>query len=122
MATAIFVGATIVRMVLVPAIMQLLGPANCGSPTGWSGYCPASTSLWRRRRARECGERLNPNTILPTRATLASASRPRHDRPLSDPRSSSPGETSSAVVERRRRCATAPEAAPFTPCAPTTPA
>jgi putative drug exporter of the RND superfamily len=34
MATAIFVDATIVRMVLVPAIMQLLGAANWWIP-GW---------------------------------------------------------------------------------------
>jgi RND superfamily putative drug exporter len=34
MATAIFVDATIVRMVLVPAIMQLLGDANWWIP-GW---------------------------------------------------------------------------------------
>jgi putative drug exporter of the RND superfamily len=34
MATAIFVDATIVRMVLVPAIMQLLGNANWWIP-GW---------------------------------------------------------------------------------------
>jgi putative drug exporter of the RND superfamily len=34
MATAIFVDATIVRMVLVPSIMQLLGQANWWIP-GW---------------------------------------------------------------------------------------
>ena len=34
MATAIFVDATIVRMVLVPAVMQLLGRANWWIP-GW---------------------------------------------------------------------------------------
>ncbi|MEZ0284498.1 MAG: hypothetical protein ACAH79_04605 [Thermoleophilia bacterium] len=32
MATAIFVDATIVRMVLVPAVMQLLGRANWWRP------------------------------------------------------------------------------------------
>jgi RND superfamily putative drug exporter len=32
MATAIFVDATIVRMVLVPAVMQLLGPRNWWIP------------------------------------------------------------------------------------------
>ncbi|MGH3082095.1 MAG: MMPL family transporter, partial [Gaiellaceae bacterium] len=32
MATAILVDATIVRMVLVPAVMQLLGPANWWTP------------------------------------------------------------------------------------------
>jgi RND superfamily putative drug exporter len=34
MATAILVGATIVRMLLVPAIMQILGRANWWLP-GW---------------------------------------------------------------------------------------
>ena len=34
MATAIFVDATIVRMVLVPAVMQLMGRANWWIP-GW---------------------------------------------------------------------------------------
>jgi RND superfamily putative drug exporter len=32
LATAIFVDATIVRMVLVPAVMQLLGPLNWWCP------------------------------------------------------------------------------------------
>ena len=34
MATAILVDATIVRMVLVPAVMQLLGPPTGGRPAG----------------------------------------------------------------------------------------
>jgi putative drug exporter of the RND superfamily len=51
MATAIFVDATIVRMVLVPAVMQLMGRANWWIP-GWldrllprldSGPQPATT-------------------------------------------------------------------------------
>jgi RND superfamily putative drug exporter len=43
LASAIFLDATVVRMVLVPAIMQLLGARNWWIP-GWSGSCPAWTS------------------------------------------------------------------------------
>ena len=37
LATAILVDATLVRMVLVPSVMQLLGPANWWIPAGWTG-------------------------------------------------------------------------------------
>jgi RND superfamily putative drug exporter len=39
LATAIFVDATIVRMVLVPAVMQLLGERNWWLPR-WLGWLP----------------------------------------------------------------------------------
>jgi putative drug exporter of the RND superfamily len=39
MATAIFVDATVIRMVLVPAVMQLLGRANWWMPR-WLGRRP----------------------------------------------------------------------------------
>jgi RND superfamily putative drug exporter len=42
MATAIFVDATVVRMVLVLAVMQLLGRTNWWIPPS-SGSCPDST-------------------------------------------------------------------------------
>lgn len=44
MATAIFLDATVVRIVLVPALMQLLGPANWWIPHWLDRRLPASTS------------------------------------------------------------------------------
>ena len=41
LATAIFVDATIVRMVLVPATMTLLGDANWWIPSRFAGRVPA---------------------------------------------------------------------------------
>ena len=52
MATAILVDATIVRMVLVPAVMQLLGPGELVDPRlARPGGCLASTA----GRPRDCG-------------------------------------------------------------------
>jgi uncharacterized membrane protein YdfJ with MMPL/SSD domain len=39
MATAILVDATVIRMVLVPAVMQLLGKPTGGCPDGLTGSC-----------------------------------------------------------------------------------
>ena len=50
LATAIFVDATLVRMVLVPSVMQLLGRANWWIPAGWTACCPTSGSRVRCRR------------------------------------------------------------------------
>ena len=44
LATAIFLDATIVRMLLVPATMELLGDRNWWLPRGSTGSCPTSTS------------------------------------------------------------------------------
>ena len=41
LATAIFVDATIVRMVLVPAVMQLLGPRNWWIPSWLERVLPS---------------------------------------------------------------------------------
>ena len=53
LASAIFLDATVVRMVLVPAVMQLLGkPQLVDSRAGWSGASrgwTSSTSRWRSR-------------------------------------------------------------------------
>ncbi len=55
LASAIFLDATVVRMVLVPAVMQLLGHRNWWIPDWLERSCPASTSSarrrWRRLRA-----------------------------------------------------------------------
>ncbi len=58
LATAIFLDATVVRMVLVPAVMQLLGAATGGSRTGWSGSCRGWTSSVSRSAPRRDGPRL----------------------------------------------------------------
>jgi RND superfamily putative drug exporter len=44
LAVAIFVDATVVRLVLVPATMELLGDGTGGSRIGWTGSCPGSMS------------------------------------------------------------------------------
>ena len=49
MAAAIFVDATVVRMLLVPAVMHLLGRANWWLPAWWSGGCRSCTSRGGRR-------------------------------------------------------------------------
>jgi hypothetical protein len=43
LAAAVLIDATVVRMVLVPAVMQLLGPANWWLPR-WAGPAPASSA------------------------------------------------------------------------------
>jgi RND superfamily putative drug exporter len=43
MATAILIDATVVRMLLVHALMQLLGGDTCWIPAGSNASCPAST-------------------------------------------------------------------------------
>ena len=55
LASAIFLDATLVRMVLVPAVMQLLGDRTGGSRAGSSGSCRASTSSRRRPPRRPRG-------------------------------------------------------------------
>jgi RND superfamily putative drug exporter len=47
---AVLIDATVVRIVLVPATMKLLGDWNWWLPAGWTGCCPTSTS----RAARPC--------------------------------------------------------------------
>jgi putative drug exporter of the RND superfamily len=47
LAVAIFLDATVIRMVLVPATMQLLGDRNWWLPPGSTGCCPTSTSRAR---------------------------------------------------------------------------
>ena len=50
LATAIFLDATVVRLVLVPATMKLLGDANWWLPGGWIGCCRSWTlRRWRSR-------------------------------------------------------------------------
>ena len=44
MASAILIDATVVRMLLVPSVMHLLGRANWWLPRRWSGSCPSCTS------------------------------------------------------------------------------
>ena len=45
LATAVFVDATIIRMVLVPATMELLGDCELvAAAAGSTGSCPTSTS------------------------------------------------------------------------------
>ena len=44
LATAILLDATIVRMLLVPATMELLGDRTGGCPAGSTASCPTSTS------------------------------------------------------------------------------
>ena len=39
LAAAVLVDATVVRLVLVPAVMELLGTANGGCRAGWRGGC-----------------------------------------------------------------------------------
>ena len=54
LAVAILIDATVVRLVLVPAVMELLGRANWWLPGWWTGCCrrppSASTSPRPRRR------------------------------------------------------------------------
>ena len=44
LAVAVFVDATVVRMVLVPAVMQLLGAANWWLP-GWIGRAAPNLAI-----------------------------------------------------------------------------
>jgi hypothetical protein len=59
LASAIFLYATVVRMVLGPAVMQLLGDRNWWIPDGSSAYCRGSTlsgwhsAQWRAGRRRQ---------------------------------------------------------------------
>ena len=50
LATAIFVDATVVRMVLVPATMTLLGDANWWLPRWLDALLPAGDRAWDARR------------------------------------------------------------------------
>ena len=59
LATAIFLDATIVRMVLVPAVMQLLGHAQLVDP-GLAGAAPAAPRRRDRRGRRRAGRALTP--------------------------------------------------------------
>ncbi len=52
LATAIFVDATIVRIVLVPATMQLMATPTGGCLAGWTESCPRSTSTQHDRQRR----------------------------------------------------------------------
>jgi hypothetical protein len=54
LATRIFIDATVVRMVPVPATMELLGNANWWLPSGSTASCLASAS---RRRQTSCVHR-----------------------------------------------------------------
>ena len=53
MAAAIAIDATIVRCLLVPSVMMLLGAPTGGCRAGWSGSCRASASR-PRTRCRRC--------------------------------------------------------------------
>ena len=56
LASAIFLDATLVRMVLVPAVMQILGDRNWWIPNWLERTLPRSTSSrWRPRRAGPSG-------------------------------------------------------------------
>ena len=81
LAAAIFIDATIVRMVLVPATMELLGDRNWWFPAGSTASCPICTwtrsdidaELERLRRGRRCqaaalvrgGHERSPTLITP---------------------------------------------------------
>ncbi len=79
LATAIFLDATIVRMLLVPATMELLGDRNWWLPeVGWTGSCPTSTS-----RATPSWRPMPKMTMTtPTRPRIGSWS--RSDQPAGD--------------------------------------
>jgi len=50
LATAIFIDATLVRMVLVPAAMKLIGNANWWTPAWLGRLLPAIDDEWQARR------------------------------------------------------------------------
>jgi RND superfamily putative drug exporter len=50
LATAIFIDATLVRMVLVPAAMKLIGKANWWTPAWLNRLLPAIHGEWETRR------------------------------------------------------------------------
>ena len=70
LAVAVLIDATIVRMVLVPATMELLGDATGGCPAGSTGSSPASPS----------------NAIRPSPGPTASTSPDLAGSPLPPPR------------------------------------
>jgi hypothetical protein len=72
LAAAILIDATIVRGVLLPATMKLLGERNWYLPAGSSGCRASSTRSRRRRRPRR-------RTRLPLQRSALHGSRPRID-------------------------------------------
>ena len=51
------IDATVVRLLLVPAVMHLLGRANWWMPARLAGYCPSCTSRGTRRTTSRPGQR-----------------------------------------------------------------
>jgi uncharacterized membrane protein YdfJ with MMPL/SSD domain len=49
LAVSVLIDATVVRLLLVPAAMTLLGRAACGRRGGWTGSC----RLWTPRACHE---------------------------------------------------------------------
>ncbi len=74
LAVAVLIDATIVRLLLVPATMELLGDRTGGSPSGSIASCPRSTSRATTASTTRCQER------RPTRATNRSVNRLRCNR------------------------------------------
>jgi hypothetical protein len=89
LAVAVLVDATVVRMILVPAAMALLGDVNCGCPAGWTG-CPTST-LKAKPSKRHPG--LRPS---PPRGAAPSSLTPR-------PQNDSPAQPSAGAVNQLGR-------------------
>ena len=54
LATAVFIDATLVRMVLVPATMELLGDANWWFPRWLDRFVPSSASRMRHPSRNAC--------------------------------------------------------------------
>ena len=67
LAFAVLVDATIVRMMLVPSIMEILGDANWWFPKWLDSSCRASTSTARRSPRRRPNRRPTPNRRQPRR-------------------------------------------------------
>jgi RND superfamily putative drug exporter len=67
LAVAVLLDATLIRLVLLPVTLRLLGARPGGSPTGSTGRCPRCTSATaayaKRRRSKDARPRRQPRTL-----------------------------------------------------------
>jgi RND superfamily putative drug exporter len=96
LATAIFIDATIVRMVLVPSTMELLGNANWWLPKWLDRIVPRVSIEAPPELAKPKPAQTRPTT--PRKRTSAKSSAPKKRKPTSKP---SPKKKSSSTTRKR---------------------
>ena len=122
LAAGIIFDATVIRALLVPSIMRLMGDWNWWMPSAWPGFSASSQAppdSRRRRRLRRRRRRARPGADLAARAR-ARARRPRARTQLRARRTRRPGRAGRAggLGARDRVTASAPSGRS---CAPTPP-